>query len=219
MAISINWATKVINVPQAYLTPVSGSLYELDTNQFRLDLKALEASEAGSVFDDTHRHNTEVTVAGVTYAKFFEIINGYTVTFEDGAYRVRLAGTNNNISDVQNLNQVSLLTQNSAGLIVGGDGGAADWSATEKNQIRHRLGVDGTTSQPVAASSIVSSVVTGMRTESYDGVPFDELLAILLAVAKGNYTKVAAYTYDILDQQGAPLFRVQKDASGNRVVS
>ena len=31
----------------------------------------------------------------------------------------------------------------------GGSGGTSDWTATEKNQIRHRLGVDGTTSTPV----------------------------------------------------------------------
>ena len=114
--ITIDWPTKVISVPQSYLTPVSGSLYELDTDQFRLDLKGIEADE-GMPFVDTHRHNTEVEISGVTYARTFEIINGFTVTFEDLQYRVRLAGTNNNISDVANINQVSILSQNSAGLV------------------------------------------------------------------------------------------------------
>jgi hypothetical protein len=65
---------------------------------------------------DTHRHNTTVTVGGVTLARVIEIINGYTVTFEDGQYAVNLAGANSNVADVANVNQVSLRSANSAGL-------------------------------------------------------------------------------------------------------
>jgi len=123
MAISIDWGnTDVIYVPQSYLTLVSGTLYSLDTETFRTDLKALESTEAGIAFPDTHVHNTEVTLAGITYARFIEIISPYTVEFEDGAYTVLLEGSNNNIGEpgiiVQN--QVSVITQNSAGLIKGG---------------------------------------------------------------------------------------------------
>jgi hypothetical protein len=99
----------------------------LDTNQFRLDLKALEDDEAGMPFPDTHRHNTEVTVVGVTYARVIEIINDYSITFEDGQYSVRLAGSNNNFFDVENgilnQNQVQVIAQNAAGLIVTAEGG------------------------------------------------------------------------------------------------
>jgi hypothetical protein len=149
VAISVNWGTKVISVPQSYLTHIGGSLYELDTDQFRLDLKDLEDSEEGMPFPDTHRHNTEVVLSGVTYARTLEIINGYTITFENGSYRVRLAGSNNNIADVANLNSVSILSQNSAGLI-SVDSGAGDWTTTEKAQIRSRLGIDGAASAPAA---------------------------------------------------------------------
>jgi len=121
MALTIDWATKVVTVPQAYLTPVTGSLYELDTDQFRLDLKAIEASEDGVVFPDTHQHNTAVTVAGTTFARTIEMINGYSVEFEDLVYSVRLAGSNNNIFDVENgilvQNQVQVIAQNSSGLV------------------------------------------------------------------------------------------------------
>jgi hypothetical protein len=127
MPISIDWGTKVISVPQSYLTNITGTLYELDTNQFRLDLKALEDDEAGMPFPDTHRHNTEVTVVGVTYARVIEIINDYSITFEDGQYSVRLAGSNNNFFDVENgilnQNQVQVIAQNAAGLIVTAEGG------------------------------------------------------------------------------------------------
>lgn len=115
--ISVDWVTKIISVPQSYLSSLGGGVYELDTNQFRLDLKDLEDDEEGMPFLDTHRHNTEVTLAGVTYARTLEIINGYTIEFEDGQYAVNLVGSNNNISDVTVVNQVSLRSNNSAGLI------------------------------------------------------------------------------------------------------
>jgi len=117
MATSINWATKVISVPQADLTSLGGGIYELDVNAFRLELKALEASEDGMPFDTTNSHNGEVTLAGTTYARSIEIINGYTVTFEDGTYTVKCSGANHNIGDVKNVNSVSLIIGNSAGLI------------------------------------------------------------------------------------------------------
>jgi len=120
MSISVNWPAKEILVTQDYLRHIQGSLYELDVNQFRLDLKTLEAGEDGIVWEDTHRHYPEVTLAGVTFARVVEIINGYTVTFEEKSnpYRVRCVGANHNISDVMNLNTVSLIVGNSAGLIV-----------------------------------------------------------------------------------------------------
>jgi hypothetical protein len=83
MAISIDYLTKVITVPQSFLTHTTGSLYELDVEAFRLALKDLEDEPEGIAFPDTHRRNAPVTVAGVTYAQTFEIINGYTVTFQD----------------------------------------------------------------------------------------------------------------------------------------
>jgi hypothetical protein len=132
MAISIDWTTKVIHVPQADLTHITGTLYELDTDAFRLALKDLEDGE-GITYPDTHRHNTEVTVAGTTFARVIEIINGYSIEFEDGAYSVRLAGSNNNFFDVENgilvQNQVQVIAQNSAGLIVASLSGAVPTAA------------------------------------------------------------------------------------------
>ena len=115
---TVNWATKVITVPQSFLTYISGLLYELDIDEFRLALKDIEDSEEGMTFLDTHRHNTQVTLSGVTYARTLEIINGYTVTFEDGQYAVRCVGANHNLADVKNVNQVSLIVGNAAGLIL-----------------------------------------------------------------------------------------------------
>jgi hypothetical protein len=119
MAISVNWPTKVINVPKADTTLISTSPYEireLDINTLRLTLKDLEDDEEGQPWPTTHNHNTSVTVGGVTLARVVEIINGYTVTFEDGSYAVNLTGANSNIGDVLNLNSVSVRAANSAGL-------------------------------------------------------------------------------------------------------
>ena len=123
MALSIDYGnTNIIFVPQADLTLVSGSLYELDVDAFRLELKSLEDDEVGMAFPRTHNHNTEVTVAGTTFQRTVEILSPYSVEFEDGQYSVRLVGANNNIFDVENgilvQNQVQVIPNNSAGAIV-----------------------------------------------------------------------------------------------------
>jgi hypothetical protein len=120
MAISIDLNTYVISIPKTDLTLVSGTLYSLDTDAFRLELKSWEDSEVGITQPDTHKHNTEVTIAGITYARTVEILAPYSVEFEDGQYSVRLDGSNNNIWDIQNgilvQNQVQVIPTNSAGL-------------------------------------------------------------------------------------------------------
>lgn len=120
MAITIGWAAKIIYVPRADMALIQSSpleIRELNLNVFRMALKALEASEEGMPFLDTHNHNAEVSVGGVTLAMVVEIINGYTITFEDGQYAVNLVGANSNVADVVNVNQVSVRSANSAGLI------------------------------------------------------------------------------------------------------
>jgi hypothetical protein len=130
MAVSVDWDTKVITVPQADLTFVTGTLYELDTNWLRLQLKDLEDDpNEGMVFLDTHRHNSTVTVAGITYARTIEIVNGYSIQFTPNSqWTVRLANSNNNFFDVEGgilvQNQVSVISTNSAGLQVVSAGSA-----------------------------------------------------------------------------------------------
>jgi hypothetical protein len=118
VAVSIDWGnTYVIYIPQSDLTDLGGGFYELDVDWFRKELKDLEDDVEGMPFPDTHVHNTEVVLSGVTYARFVEIIPPYTVEFENGIYTVIAVGANHNIADVKVPNSVSLITQNSAGLI------------------------------------------------------------------------------------------------------
>lgn len=119
MTISINPATFVITVPQADLSLVSGTLYEHDTEAFRLELLDWEDSETGIVFLRTHNHNTTVTIAGVTFARTIELLAPYSIEYEDGAYSVRLVGSNNNFFDVE----AGILVQNSVQIIAGNSAG------------------------------------------------------------------------------------------------
>lgn len=120
MAIDVEWTTGVITIPKADTTLVTSTpseIREYDLNTLKGELKDLEASVDGIVWPDTHRHDTTKTISGLVLARSIEIIPPYTVTFEDGTYSVNLFGANHNIVDRNNKNQVSLVTQNSAGLI------------------------------------------------------------------------------------------------------
>lgn len=155
MPISVDIGTKIISVPQSYLTLVGGIVYTLDTNQLRLDLRDWEDSEAGIIADTTHIHKTKSVLSGVTYARIFEIINGYTVEFEDTGshYTVICQGTNHNLADVMVQNAVNLIIGNSAGLVEINSAaiGAADvWNHTlssgntaEDEQVKARKAAQG----------------------------------------------------------------------------
>jgi len=125
LALQVDWPSGVISVLQADLTFVSGTLYEHDTDAFRVELIALEDNEDGIVWPRTHNHATQVAVAGTTFARIIEIISPYSITYENTGsdYSVRLAGSNNNLFDVNNLilnstPGVTIIGQNSAGLVV-----------------------------------------------------------------------------------------------------
>ena len=119
MAYTVNWTTRVIEIPSTDLVPVINNDYQLDMSSFHIEIRRLEwefteGLWAPQILD----HTSPKTIAGTTYAPFDEIINGYTVTFDVSADRVDLVGSNNNIIDVLNYNGVSVVPGNSAGLII-----------------------------------------------------------------------------------------------------
>lgn len=134
--LSINWATRVIFIPQSFLTGLGGIKYRLDIEALRNALKDIEDDEAGIVHPKTHNRNAPSVLSGVTYTQVFEITNGYTVTFENTGvpYVVTCTGANHNLADVTNFDGgMSLVVGNSAGLIevnVGG-GGSSTLTAGE----------------------------------------------------------------------------------------
>ena len=120
MAITINPATYVISVPKADMTLIQSvptEIRELDSNLFRHWLDDWMDSEAGIYMPKTHNHATEVVIDGLAYARTIEVLAPYTITFEDGQYQVNIVGSNNNIHSRRNLNQVSIVPNNSAGLV------------------------------------------------------------------------------------------------------
>lgn len=122
----MDWVLKIISVSKVDMVLVQSNpteIYELDIDIFRLALKGLEESVAGMIYPQTHNHVTPVNVGGVSLARVVELTNGYTVTFEDGQYAVNLVGANSNVGDKVNVNQVSVRSANSAGLVEVGTGG------------------------------------------------------------------------------------------------
>lgn len=122
MDLTINWIDKIVFVPKAEMilrqtSPVE--IRELDITEFRNALKLLEGSESGIVFPDIHSNSPPLTIAGVTLARVLEIINGYTIQFENGQYLVNVVNGNSNLSDNIIPNSVSVRSNNSAGLVRG----------------------------------------------------------------------------------------------------
>ncbi len=117
MAYSVNWITRVVTVPQSDLTPISADVFELDVLSFWAEIHDIQDGE-GMPYDTIMASNAPVSLSGLTLARTVEVINGYRIEFEDGAYQVNLTGANNNILDARVQNQVSINANNSAGLQV-----------------------------------------------------------------------------------------------------
>lgn len=118
--VEIIWPTGEILIPRTGMTLIQSTpteIRELNLNEFRLALKDLEDSPEGITWLKTHNHNTEVTLGGIVYARIIEILDPYTITFENGYYAVNLVGANSNVGDKININNVSVRSNNSAGLI------------------------------------------------------------------------------------------------------
>lgn len=199
MPIEIHWLDKIIHVPKDYLTLVGGTLYELDTDKLRLDLKVLEASVYGIVNVKTHNHNTSVTVAGITYARTISILFPYSIEFEDGRYSVRLVGSNNNIFDVGSgilvQNQVQVIPTNAAGLITVVQGSGV----TEQDKVD-------------IARLVWASLIIENNAEGSAG----EYVEIIKKITSNKVTK-AGDVITIFEANGSTVWRQYNLALGGRV--
>ena len=118
MAYQVDWEGGVITIPLTDLTLLSVGKYELDLDEFRRKCRALEWSFEGLSYPEIIEFNTQVDTGDFTLASVILIVNGYTVTFEDGQYAVVFVGANTNLHNFTNVNQVSIRTNNSGGLVV-----------------------------------------------------------------------------------------------------
>jgi hypothetical protein len=214
MAISINYLTNVIYVPQSFLTPLGGLRYQLDVNAFRNALKDLEDDPEGMVIPDTHRHSTESILSGVTYARQVEILSPYTVEFENGMYQVECIGANHNILDRKVVNSVSLVIGNSAGLIsvnTGGGGGssAADvWAYPSRTLTSSTVGMFST---PLAfkADSNTSAADPGTGDLRWNNSTQNEATSLYLNSVTDSGLDLSNYINTI--SAGSTLFVQEKD--------
>lgn len=227
MPVTIDWATQTINVPKSYLTLISGTLYELDTDAFRLDLKDLEDDEVGMPFQDTHETNPPVTIAGVTYARTLAIINGYSVEFEDGQYSVILQGTNNDIWDVESgilvQNQVQVIPTNSAGYIVveTGTSGLTSEESTQLASVPNiETSVSGIESDVTTINSNIGTINTNITNIATDVSNIEGDTDLLNAIEGGRW-KIVGSVLTYYDEDNTTPIRVfeLRDSSGNPTTS
>lgn len=126
MSYSVNWITKVISIPTADLTLVSGTRYSLDMADFLAEVRRLEWEPTEGLWAPPILYHTDTRYdfAGANYAPFDDMINDYTIQFTGVATRVDLLGSNNDIIDVLIPTGVSVVPSNSAGLqvVVSGSG-------------------------------------------------------------------------------------------------
>lgn len=120
MAITIDYSTNVISIPRADMLDVTAGgpteIRQLNINDLRIELGDIQDGEEGIPYLTTHSHTPPLTIAGVTLARVVEILDPYTIEFENGSYNVNIVGGNSNISDVTVKNTVGVNTSNSAGL-------------------------------------------------------------------------------------------------------
>lgn len=154
MAYTVNWQTRVVSIPKTDLTLVTASpeVYNLDLDTFRLAVRAIEASEAGIVFQTEGqtapnsgiiRHTPPSTFGNTTLARVVSMINTFKVEFEDGQYTVEIIGGNSNFNTEVVRNQVSIATNNSAGIVqVTSGSGLSAAQATQLEELWKLAGLD-----------------------------------------------------------------------------
>lgn len=120
MALSVDWTNRIINIPRADMALIQANPTEIREQSlvtlFNL-LREQEASDIGVLYPSILEYTKPLSLGGVTLAPAVNIINNYTLTFEDGQYAVNLVGANSNVADKVNVNQVSVRSANSAGLV------------------------------------------------------------------------------------------------------
>lgn len=178
----IDWVTGVITVYKTdpFMAFQGGSVYDMDTNAFRLAVMAEEYNETGIIWPHVFSHNTVVTLGGIDYARIVEILSPYTVTFDDtgGGWVCNLLNSNNNILDVTNLTSVQVRSNNSAGLV--GVREIQNTAYAQQVSIDVVNGVSGTT-YPTGTHAQPSNNVT-------DAIVIAEARGIETLTVHGSYT-------------------------------
>ena len=113
----VNWESGEIYIPQSDLTYLSAGKYKLGLIGFKNKCRNLSANPLeGLSYPPIIEYKESTDTGDVIIASVVLLINGYTVTFEDGQYAVLFDGANTNVHNNTNVNQVSVRPNNSTGL-------------------------------------------------------------------------------------------------------
>ena len=152
MAYSVDWLTKIVTVPKADLTLVSASpeIYELDVNDFWLEIHDIQDDFVAVGQDQIMTANAPTSFA----PRGVDVVNGYSIEFEDGQYTVQLKSANSTIQNNAVQNQVSIRDQTLTG-------SGLDPSVSERlSEIWQRLGLDATNPMTSTNSQISVGDIT-----------------------------------------------------------
>lgn len=191
MAFSVDPITHLITIPQTDLTFISGTLYQHDTDAFRLELKTWEATLVGMAHQKTNDHNTEVTIAGIIYARSINMLSPYTVEYENGFYSVILAGSNNNIWDIQSgllfQNNVQVIPGNAAGLIVAETGTSGLTPQESAALIQNTADLSAIAADIVTIDGNIATIETDIGTIQLDITGIQADTAFMVAIESGEW--------------------------------
>lgn len=168
--ISVNPGTYVITIPKADTTLVGTNAatgYEVRSyNEYALmrELADYLDSESGMFLPNAFTHATQVTIAGIVYARSVLFLSPYTITFEDGTYQVGLnGGTNSNLLDRLNPNSVSVIGANSAGLQTVATGGSTGPTAAEiAAQVIEQIEASAIVAKEATSKSILNAALANL---------------------------------------------------------
>ena len=220
--ISIDHASFVISIPKSDTVFVETNAltgYEVrsyDEYALMRELANYLDSEAGATLPQAFTHNTSVTISGVVYARALVILAPYTVTFEAGAYQVKLVGgTNNNLLDVLNPNNVSVIPANSAGLQTVNTAGGGGATAAEIWSYGTRTLTTAFPDVPTAeenAAATIAALIEG-------GLTVRDVLRLVLAVTAGDATGLEGATMKFKSLDGTKDRVEATYAAGDRTVT
>jgi hypothetical protein len=161
------------------------SLIDVDSGTFDVDCislytacKLAQASEEGIQYDRIGSGSGLKTLgAGVQVGLTVELLGSWQLRFPNGNYVARVAGGNlvggpagDPIAYTAGVQ--TLLIQSAASTVVTSvGGGSSDWTTTEKNQIRSRLGIDGTSSAPSASPTLATGAQISEVKKNTDLIP------------------------------------------------
>lgn len=124
MAYTVNWITKLITIPQADLTLISGDNYSLDMADVHSEIRRLEwALTDGLWAPEIINFYPTVTLSGIAKTPTVEFKNDYTVQFGGSNYNVSVSGYDTNMADVLVPgNGINVVFNNSVGKVASGSG-------------------------------------------------------------------------------------------------